>query len=67
MTSTPSRARHVVTAFAVALAIITYIDRVAISVSLPFIRDDLGLSPIQLGWVLSAFGWAYAVFEIPGG
>jgi MFS family permease len=67
MSSTPSGARHVVTAFAIALAIITYIDRVAISVSLPFIRTDLGLTPIQLGWVLSAFGWAYAVFEIPGG
>jgi MFS transporter, ACS family, glucarate transporter len=62
-----SRARHVVTAFAVALAIITYIDRVAISVSAPFISKDLGLSTIQMGWALAAFGWAYALFEIPGG
>jgi MFS family permease len=67
MTATPSGARHVVTAFAVALALITYIDRVAISVSVPFISKDLGLSTIQMGWALAAFGWAYAVFEIPGG
>ena len=44
MTSNPTRARYVVTAFAVALAAITYIDRVAISVSAPFISKDLGLS-----------------------
>jgi MFS transporter, ACS family, glucarate transporter len=63
----PSNARHVVTAFAVTLAVITYIDRVAISVSVPFISEDLHLSTIQMGWALSAFGWAYAAFEIPGG
>jgi len=64
---TPTRARYTVTAFALTLALITYIDRVAISVSAPFIIKDLGLSTIQMGWALAAFGWAYAVFEIPGG
>jgi MFS family permease len=67
MSSTPTKARHIVTLFAVALAVITYVDRVAISVSVPFITKDLGLSSIQMGWALAAFGWAYAVFEIPGG
>jgi len=67
MSASPTGARHVVTAFAVALAVITYIDRVAISVSVPFIRQDLNLTSVQMGWALSAFGWAYAVFEIPGG
>jgi MFS family permease len=67
MTSTPTRARHVVTAFAVALAVITYIDRVAISVSVPVISKELGLTSIQMGHALAAFAWAYALFEIPGG
>ena len=67
MIPTPTKARHIVTAFAVALAVITYIDRVAISVSIPFITKDLGLTSIQMGWALAAFGWAYALFEIPGG
>ena len=62
-----TNARYVVIAFAVALAVITYVDRVAISVSVPFIRKDLGLSPAHMGWALAAFGWAYAIFEIPGG
>ncbi len=67
MNTTPTRARYVVTAFTVTLAVITYIDRVGIGVAAPTIRKELGLSTIELGWALSAFGWAYAVFEIPGG
>ena len=67
MNTTPSNARYIVTAFAVALAVITYIDRVGIAVAAPLISKDLALSTIQMGWALSAFGWAYAVFEIPGG
>lgn len=67
MTPTPTRARHVVTMFAVTLAVITYIDRVAISQAAPFISQDLGLSKVQMGWALAAFAWAYAIFEIPGG
>jgi len=50
-----------------ALAVITYIDRVSLSTAAPFIRNELGLSSIQLGWALSTFAWAYALFEIPGG
>jgi MFS family permease len=67
MTPPASRARHAVAAFVVALAVITYIDRVAISVAAPFISLDLGLSKPQMAWALAAFGWAYALFEIPGG
>ena len=67
MDSTPSKARYIVTAFAVTLAVITYIDRVGIAVAAPLISKELALSTIQMGWALSAFGWAYAVFEIPGG
>ena len=67
MTTSPTKARYVVTAFAVTLAIITYIDRVGIAVATTPIRKELGLTTIQMGWALSAFGWAYALFEIPGG
>jgi ACS family glucarate transporter-like MFS transporter len=31
------------------------------------IMADLGLSKIQLGMVLSAFAWGYAIFQFPGG
>lgn len=63
----PSRARDKVLAFTTVLAIITYLDRVAISSAAPAIRGEMGLDAIQMGWVFSAFTWAYAIFEIPSG
>ncbi len=67
-TEKPTRVRHLVVVFAITLAIITYIDRVAISKAAPLIQTDFGLtSDLELGIIFSAFGWAYALFEIPGG
>ncbi len=63
----PSQARRVVLFFAVTLAIITYVDRVCISQAAPAMQEDLGLTKIQMGYAFTAFGWAYALFEIPGG
>lgn len=53
--------------FAVTLSVITYIDRVCISVVTPFIKHDLRLSDQQMGWCLGAFALAYSLFEMPGG
>ena len=64
---TPSRARQVVLLFAVTLAIITYVDRVCISQAAPMMQAEMGLTKIQMGYAFTAFGWAYALFEIPGG
>ena len=63
----PTRARHVTIWFCIALAVITYIDRVCISQAAPAMRSELGLTAIQMGWAFSVFGWAYALFEVPGG
>ena len=63
----PSRARLIVVIFAIALAVIQYIDRVAISQAAPAISKDLALSKEQMGWVFGAFTLAYALFEIPTG
>ena len=67
---TPSgatRARLVTIGYAMAIAVIMYVDRVCISQAAPAMRHDLGLSPIELAWAFSAFNWAYALFEVPGG
>ncbi len=63
----PSRVRYLVVVFSVILAIITYIDRVALSQAAPQISKDLGLSKTEMGWVFSFFLTAYALFEIPSG
>src|SRR4051812_22844337 len=62
-----SRTRFTVLAFGVALAGVTYLDRVCISVTAKQIMEDLSLSTIQMGYVFSAFTTAYAMFEIPTG
>ena len=62
-----TRARRVVILFACTLAIITYVQRVAISQAAPMMQEDLGLTRIQMGLVFSVFSWMYAVFEIPWG
>src|SRR5579863_4764860 len=63
----PTRVRYWVIVFAVALAVITYIDRVCISQAAGSIQHELGLSKVQMGWIFTAFGLAYALFEMPGG
>jgi sugar phosphate permease len=63
----PTKVRYWVVFFAVTLAIITYIDRVALSQAAPRITQDLGLTKPQMGWVFFSFLTAYALFEIPSG
>jgi MFS transporter, ACS family, glucarate transporter len=63
----PTHVRNTVLGFAVTLAIITYIDRVCISKAADLMMRDLALSKEQMGYAFSAFAWAYALFEIPGG
>jgi MFS family permease len=59
--------RHRVLAFCIALAGITYLDRVCIAQTASHMMSDLGLSKKQMGFVFSAFTLAYALFEIPTG
>ena len=62
-----SRVRYRVLAFAFALAVVTYLDRICISAAAPFIMADLGLSMLQMSVVFSAFTLAYSLFEVPSG
>lgn len=59
--------RYKVLAFCVALAAVTYLDRVCISILAPSIMNDLGLTKVQMSFVFSAFTLAYGLFEIPTG
>ncbi|HWA86435.1 MAG TPA: MFS transporter [Opitutus sp.] len=63
----PSHARYWVIVFAVALAVIQYIDRVCISQAMPTIAKEMSLGAAEQGAIFSAFTLAYALFEIPTG
>lgn len=47
--------------------VINYMDRSNISVAGTALSKDFNLTPVQLGLVFSAFGWTYALLQIPGG
>jgi MFS family permease len=63
----PTHARYWVVVFALTLAMIMYIQRVAISQAIVPIAADLHLNKAETGAVLGAFGLSYALFEIPMG
>ena len=46
---------------------VNYLDRAAVSVGNPEIRQSLHLSFAQMGLLLSAFAWAYGLAQIPAG
>lgn len=50
-----------------AISVVTYIDRVNISVTARQMMPALGLTDQQMGFVFSAFVIGYALFQIPGG
>jgi ACS family glucarate transporter-like MFS transporter len=62
-----SRVRFRVLRMAFLLAIVTYLDRVCISIAAPFIMQDLGLTFVQMSTVFGAFTLAYSLFEVPSG
>lgn len=59
--------RHRVLSLLFFLSIITYLDRVCISVAGPEMQKELGLSQSQWGLVVGIFALSYAAFEIPAG
>lgn len=46
---------------------VNFADRATISIAGPDIRKALDLSPIQMGYIFSAFAWSYVLAQLPGG
>ncbi len=59
--------RWVILALLFMASFVPYILRTNMSIAGESMMADLGLSKIQLGMVLSAFAWGYAIFQFPGG
>ncbi|MDQ2862320.1 MAG: MFS transporter [Bacteroidota bacterium] len=63
----PTRVRFTILAAIFINVVINYMDRSNISVAAPMITEEFHLSTVQLGYIFSAFGWTYALLQIPGG
>jgi sugar phosphate permease len=63
----PTHVRWSILALLFMASFVAYMLRTNMSIAGERMMTDLGLSTIQLGMVLSAFAWGYAIFQFPGG
>jgi ACS family D-galactonate transporter-like MFS transporter len=63
----PSRRRWLIALLLFVTVVINYLDRSNLSIVAPELMRELSISPVQAGWIFSAFGWTYAAMQIPGG
>jgi ACS family glucarate transporter-like MFS transporter len=63
----PSRVRWQILGLLFLISVVTYIDRVNISIAGKELMPVFGLSGVQMGAVFSSFVLGYALFQIPGG
>jgi len=66
-TTRRSRVRWFVLFLISVMYLITYMDRANISVTAQAMSVEFGLSKTEMGLVFSAFAWAYALGQVPGG
>lgn len=59
--------KNVILTMLVILGMVTFLDRINISVAGSSIMHDLGLTPAEWGWVQSAFILSYGLMQIPMG
>src|SRR6202050_1816590 len=63
----PTVVRWFLLGLMVGLSMVTYLDRVNISIAARYITSAYGLSDVQMGKIFSAFIFAYGLFQLPGG
>ncbi|MEP9351756.1 MFS transporter [Xanthobacter sp. KR7-225] len=62
-----TRFRYVVVLLLFIITMVNYVDRAAISYAIPAMEAELGLSKLDAGTILGAFGIGYAVTTLVGG
>jgi len=61
------RVRWTIFSFLFAFAFVAYIQRTSVAIAAERMMPELGLTQIQIGWLLSAFLVSYTAFQFPGG
>lgn len=63
----PTKVRWKIFGVIVALVVVNFIDRTALSIAMPSVSKSFMLSPAMSGIILSSFFWAYGIAQIPAG
>lgn len=66
-TPAAGRFRYAIVALLFVVTSINYADRAILSITAPVLAKNLGIDALSLGWIFSAFGWAYVAAQVPGG
>lgn len=61
------KGRYTVLSVIVLGFLVASIDRIAMSVAIPYLAADLHLTPVEMGMVMSAFFASYSIAQVPGG
>jgi MFS transporter, ACS family, glucarate transporter len=62
-----TRVRWLVLAMLFAVTTVNFADRATLSIAGADIREVFDLSPMQMGYIFSAFAWSYVLAQLPGG
>ncbi|WP_414164978.1 MFS transporter [Superficieibacter sp. BNK-5] len=59
--------RYIILLIIFIVTAVNYADRATLSIAGTEVAKELHLSAISMGYIFSAFGWAYLLMQIPGG
>jgi MFS family permease len=65
--SRPTHRRYIVYGLLFVMTLINYFDRTVLSIAMPLLIREFALTPIAVGYLLSAFIWSYAPCQLPAG
>jgi MFS family permease len=65
--SRTGRKRYIVYGLLFTMTLINYFDRTVLSIAMPVLIQEFSLTPIAVGYLLSAFIWSYAPCQLPAG
>jgi len=66
-TTKTTHVRYIIVLMLFVASTFSYGDRVVLSIAATDISRDLHLDPLRLGYLLSGFGWAYVLAQLPAG
>jgi sugar phosphate permease len=61
------RTRYLILLIIFIVTAVNYADRATLSIAGSAVGKELHLSAMSMGYIFSAFGWAYLLMQIPGG
>ena len=62
-----SHIRYLVLFMLFVVTTLNYADRATLSIAGTSMKAELGLDPVMMGYIFSAFSWAYVMAQLPGG